>query len=200
MAKQPNRRTCSAEFLESVEVSVRHKCTRTSLLSVIAVFAFTILKASAQTDYPFRNPELSDDVRIADLLHRLTLQEKVELMDGHPKIPRLHLMFSDEAEGLHGLALGGPGNWGSRGRSPLPTTIFPQEKGLGETWDPAMMKKIGHSKAKKRGTTIRTRFSTSGGSMSAFVASTIQSLFVWALSKAVLVPQWPPITPGTERP
>ena len=101
------------------------------------------LKASAQADYPFRDPKLSDDERIADLLKRLTLDEKVELMDGHPRIPRLHLVFSDEAEGLHGLALGGPGLWGPRGLQPLPTTTFPQEKGLGETWDPALMNKIG---------------------------------------------------------
>ena len=64
-------------------------------------------------------------------------------MAGHPKVPRLNLVLSDEAEGLHGLALGGPGRWGPRGRQPLPTTTFPQEKGLGATWDPALMKKIG---------------------------------------------------------
>jgi beta-glucosidase len=64
-------------------------------------------------------------------------------MAGHPKVPRLHLVLSDEAEGLHGLALGGPGKWGPRDRQPLPTTTFPQEKGLGATWDPALMKKIG---------------------------------------------------------
>jgi len=116
---------------------------RRSLLPFIFVFISIALNAGAQTDYPFRNPALSDDERIADLLKRLTLQEKVELMDGHPKIPRLKLVLSDEPEGLHGLALGGPGMWGPRGRKPLPTTTFPQEKGLGETWDPALMKKIG---------------------------------------------------------
>ena len=110
---------------------------------IFLVLAFLALKAGAQADFPFRDPNASDDARIADLLHRLTLDEKVELMDGHPKIPRLHLVLSDEAEGLHGLALGGPGLWGPRGRQPLPTTTFPQEKGLGETWDPALMKKIG---------------------------------------------------------
>jgi beta-glucosidase len=116
---------------------------RISLLSFLFISILIALNAGAQTDYPFRNPALSDDERIADLLKRLTLQEKVELMDGHPKIPRLKLVLSDEPEGLHGLALGGPGLWGPRGRQPLPTTIFPQEKGLGETWDPALMKKIG---------------------------------------------------------
>src|ERR1017187_3238091 len=110
---------------------------------LLFVLAFAGFKAGAQTDYPFRDLKLGDDARIADLLGRLTLQEKVDLMAGHPMVPRLHLVLSDEAEGLHGLALGGPGKWGPRGRQPLPTTTFPQEKGMGETWDPALMKKIG---------------------------------------------------------
>jgi len=97
----------------------------------------------AQVDYPFRDPSLGDDQRIADLLGRLTLDEKVNLMSDHPKIPRLGIVFSGQVEGLHGLALGGPGGWGGRGRQPLPTTTFPQEKGLGATWDPDLLKKIG---------------------------------------------------------
>jgi beta-glucosidase len=113
------------------------------VLFFLFVLTFAVSNAVAQTDYPFRDPKLSDDARITDLLGRLTLQEKVHLMDGHPKVPRLHLVLSDEAEGLHGLALGGPGGWGPRGLQPLPTTTFPQEKGLGATWDPPLMKKIG---------------------------------------------------------
>jgi beta-glucosidase len=116
---------------------------RKSFFFFLIVLSVAVLRAGAQTDYPFRDAKLSDDARIADLLGRLTLQEKVDLMAGHPKVPRLHLVLSDEAEGLHGLALGGPGGWGPRGRQPLPTTTFPQEKGLGATWDPALMKKIG---------------------------------------------------------
>ena len=100
-------------------------------------------QAGAQGDYPFRDPKLSDDQRIADLLHRLTLEEKVDLMSNHPKIPRLGIVFSGQVEGLHGLALGGPGGWGPRGKQPLPTTTFPQEKGLGATWDADLLKKIG---------------------------------------------------------
>ena len=56
--------------------------------------------------------------RIADLLGRLTLDEKVALMSDHPKIPRLGIVFSGQVEGLHGLALGGPADWGARGRQP----------------------------------------------------------------------------------
>ncbi len=99
--------------------------------------------AAAQADYPFRDPKLSDDQRIADLLGRLTLDEKIDLMSDHPKIQRLGLVFSGQVEGLHGLALGGPAGWGGRGRQPVPTTTFPQEKGLGATWDPDLLQKIG---------------------------------------------------------
>lgn len=119
---------------------------RAGLLSLAAFtcLAFFPLPSSAQqVDYPFRNPKLSDDARIADLLGRLTLQEKVDLMSDHPRFPRLNLVFSGQVEGLHGLALGGPGGWGPRGHQPLPTTTFPQEKGLGNTWDPELMQKIG---------------------------------------------------------
>lgn len=35
-----------------------------------------------------------------------------------------------------------PAGWGPRGKQPLPTTTLPQEKGLGETWDPEPLKKI----------------------------------------------------------
>ncbi len=94
-------------------------------------------------DDPFRDPKLGDDQRIADLLGRLTIAEKIDLMSDHPKIPRLGIVFSGQVEGLHGLALGGPAGWGGRGRQPVSTTTFPQEKGLGATWDPELVQKIG---------------------------------------------------------
>jgi beta-glucosidase len=99
-------------------------------------------RAVAQADFPFRDSSLSDSARIEDLLKRLTLDEKVLLMSDHPKIPRLGIVFSGQVEGLHGLALGGPANWAARGRQPAGTTTFPQEKGLGATWDPELLKKV----------------------------------------------------------
>jgi beta-glucosidase len=99
--------------------------------------------AAAQADYPFRDTKLGDDQRIDDLLGRLTVDEKIQMMSDHVKIPRLGLVFTGQVEGLHGLALGGPGGWGPRGKQPMPTTTFPQEKGLGESWDPELMRRIG---------------------------------------------------------
>lgn len=112
------------------------------VLAGLAMAAGLAQVACAQADYPFRDTKLTDDQRIADLLGRLTLEEKIALMSNHPTFPRLGLVFSGQVEGLHGLALGGPGGWGGRGRTPMPTTTFPQEKGLGAMWDPVLLKKI----------------------------------------------------------
>jgi len=114
---------------------------------VLAAFGVVVVAgiakcAVAQADYPFRDSSLSDSARIDDLLKRLTLDEKVLLMSDHPKIPRLGIVFSGQVEGLHGLALGGPANWAARGRQPAGTTTFPQEKGLGATWDPELLKRV----------------------------------------------------------
>ncbi len=114
----------------------------TTLLLAITTAVLPAL-AAARTDYPFRDTKLGREARISDLLSRLTLDEKISLMGGQPKIPRLGLEFSGQVEGLHGLALGGPGHWEGRGKNVLPTTTFPQERGLGNTWDPALMQKVG---------------------------------------------------------
>src|ERR1019366_5560634 len=42
--------------------------------------------------------------------------------------------------GLPGVPYGGPGGWEGPGLKPLPTTQFPQSVGLGETWDPDLLK------------------------------------------------------------
>jgi beta-glucosidase len=101
-----------------------------------------------QAEFPFRDSKLPMEERIADLLGRLTVDEKISLMGGSPRIPRLGLKFSGQVEGLHGLALGGPGHWEGRDaekhyKQPLPTTTFPQERGLGNTWDTDLLQKIG---------------------------------------------------------
>jgi beta-glucosidase len=111
----------------------------------LGLIALAAASSSAwpQAQYPFRDPKLPAEQRITDLLGRLTLEEKVALMSGAPKVPRLGLAFTGQVEGLHGLALGGPGHWEGHGKTVLPTTTFPQERGLGNTWDPALMERIG---------------------------------------------------------
>ncbi len=83
------------------------------------------------------------EARITDLLKRMTLEEKVDAFSTDPTVPRLGVVGTGHVEGLHGLALGGPGHWeGHAGRGYLtviPTTTFPQSRGLGQTWDPALL-------------------------------------------------------------
>ncbi|MDR3688249.1 MAG: glycoside hydrolase family 3 C-terminal domain-containing protein [Fimbriimonas sp.] len=97
--------------------------------------------AAQKQPYPFRNLRLSPEVRITDLLSRLTLNEKIGLL-GFADLRRLGIRLSGSIEGIHGVAQDGPANWLPRHR--VQTTVFPQGYGLGETWDPDLLKRVGH--------------------------------------------------------
>ena len=86
---------------------------------------------------PFRDPSLPLERRVDDLVFRLTLEEKIGLLaQVQPAIPRLGIKaFTNWTEGLHGLG------W-VRGGSVTATT-FPQSSGLGETWDPDLLRAVG---------------------------------------------------------
>jgi beta-glucosidase len=97
--------------------------------------------ASAQVgQYPFQNPALPLEERVDNIVSLMTLDEKVAFFSSRPGVPRLGIRAMGHVEGLHGLARGGPSNWGRR--NPVPTTIFPQAIGLGETWDPEMIYQV----------------------------------------------------------
>jgi beta-glucosidase len=91
------------------------------------------------TQYPFENPSLPAEQRITDLLSRMTIDEKISALSTDPSVPRLGVVGTEHVEGLHGLALGGPGGWEGRNKPVIPTTQFPQSRGLGQTWDPALL-------------------------------------------------------------
>jgi len=104
-------------------------------------------RRSSPINTPFQNPALPIEERVNNILSLMTLEEKVANLGTDPRVPRLGIIGSGHVEGLHGLALGGPGAWGrvrdAKGNSqniPIPTTTFPQEVGLGETWDPDVVK------------------------------------------------------------
>lgn len=106
---------------------------------------FVLLAASLawaqQYQHPFQNPTVPIEVRIDNILSLMTPEEKISALSTSPDVPRLGILGSGHIEGLHGVALGGPGGWGGRGLDPLPTTQFPQAVGLGETWDPDLLRK-----------------------------------------------------------
>jgi len=107
---------------------------------LIALVVF-LSNAWAQTyKYPFQNPNNPIEERVNNILSLMTLDEKIAALGTDPSVPRLGIVGSSHIEGLHGVALGGPGGWGGRGLQPLPTTQFPQSVGLGETWDPELVR------------------------------------------------------------
>ncbi|HYJ48135.1 MAG TPA: glycoside hydrolase family 3 C-terminal domain-containing protein, partial [Pyrinomonadaceae bacterium] len=88
--------------------------------------------------YPFQDPNLPAEERITNLLSLMTIDEKVECLGTNPSVPRLGVKGAGHMEGIHGLAVGGPAKWGRD--APVPTTTFPQGYGLGETWDPVILR------------------------------------------------------------
>jgi beta-glucosidase len=105
----------------------------------------------------FRDPELDETARIDDLLSRLRLEEKIACLGTNPSIERLGIVASGHVEGLHGLAQGGPASWGRDHETP--TTTFPQQIGLGETWDLELVRRA----AELESLECRYVFHTSGG-------------------------------------
>ncbi|MEO6850267.1 MAG: hypothetical protein ABI203_02780, partial [Mucilaginibacter sp.] len=99
----------------------------------------SIGNVSAQTQYPFQDSRLPTEKRIDNIISLLTIDEKINCLGTNPAVPRLGIKGTGHSEGLHGLAVGVPGNWGRR--TPLPTTTFPQSIGMAETWDPDLLKK-----------------------------------------------------------
>jgi beta-glucosidase len=80
---------------------------------------------------PYLDPDLSPERRAADLVSRMTLEEKVSQMQSTaPAIPRLGVpAYNWWNEALHGVA---------QGRA----TVFPQAIGLAATWDPDLMHRV----------------------------------------------------------
>ncbi len=135
LVRPPHRIRCALQFL------------------VFVTFVDCALSLGAQQKYqsPFQNPDLPAEQRITDLLSRMTLEEKVDLLSNEAlsrgmmsqsDVPRLGVPGTGHVEGLHGLSLGGPGGWQGPGKAVIPTTQFPQSRGLGQTWDPALLEKV----------------------------------------------------------
>ncbi|QIJ65029.1 glycoside hydrolase family 3 C-terminal domain-containing protein [Streptomyces sp. JB150] len=84
---------------------------------------------------PFRDRHLPFAKRIDDLLSRLTLDEKISFLHQFaPAVDRLGIAaFRTGQEALHGVAWMGP------------ATVFPQAVGIGATWNPELVRRIGEA-------------------------------------------------------
>ncbi|HKP14907.1 MAG TPA: glycoside hydrolase family 3 C-terminal domain-containing protein [Gemmatimonadaceae bacterium] len=98
------------------------------VLAALALCATAGAPAAAQTP-AYRNEALSFEARAADLVSRMTLEEKANQMkDAAPAIERLGVpIYNWWNEALHGVA-----------RSGL-ATVFPQAIGFAATWDDSLV-------------------------------------------------------------
>ena len=104
-------------------------------IACFALFTFSLATASkltAQTPEIYKDPSKSPQERAADLVSRMTLQEKVlQMQSTAPAIPRLNVPAYDWwNEALHGDARAGN------------ATVFPQAIGLAATWDTELEHRI----------------------------------------------------------
>ena len=117
---------------------------RLALAGVVLVLG--CVAGVAQDKPVYQDKTAPVEARITDLLGRMTMDEKLAMLGTDPTIPRLGIVGTNHVEGLHGLALGGPGGWGGRGLV-TPTTQFPQSHGLGQTWDPELLRQAAAEEA-----------------------------------------------------
>lgn len=106
--------------------------------------------AHGQQKYPFQNPKLSMDKRVENLVSLLTTDEKIRLIAGEKDtslgmfssrfdVSRLGIQPPGSAESIHQVKIySGPND-----RKVVQTTSFSQVKGMGETWDPELVKQAG---------------------------------------------------------
>ena len=95
-----------------------------SLAAIIVVILAATSIAQDTSSPPYMNPKLSPEERAADLVHRMTLEEKAsQLVNQARAVPRLNIPSYDWwSEALHGVISDG-------------VTEFPEPIGLAATFD-----------------------------------------------------------------
>ena len=97
-----------------------------------AILGAAALAAQTGENPAYLNPDLPAERRAADLVSRMTLEEKVlQMQNSAPSLERLGIPAYDWwNEALHGVARAGE------------ATVFPQAIGLAATWDTGLMNRI----------------------------------------------------------
>lgn len=112
-------------------------------IGIRAIALATALLASASAlaqSEPFRNPQLPVDQRVADLVSRMTVDEKIDALSTNSGVARLGVPNFGASEGIHGVVQRGNPEWG---RTAITTTQFPQPPGMGASWDPQLVREAG---------------------------------------------------------
>ncbi len=114
---------------------------RKHLIALLSIPILELAFGFAQTPaYSFRDSTLPSEKRIDNLLSLMTMDEKVDCLGTRTGVPRLGVPNFGSSEGIHGVVQRG----GGKGeRTPITTTQFPQPPGMGESWDPELVRQAG---------------------------------------------------------
>ncbi len=111
-----------------------------NLATFLSLAVLGLAPAFAQKPaYPFNDPTLPTDKRIENLLSLMTIDEKVACLGTRTAVPRLGVPNIGSSEGIHGVVQRAR-NQGGYERSAITTTQFPQPPGMGESWDPDLVR------------------------------------------------------------
>jgi len=119
-------------------INKQHFAALLCLLVSGFVPALTPLLAQ-QPRYPFNDPSLPMEKRIDNLLSLMTVDEKIDCLSTNTGVPQLGVMSYGSSEGIHGVVQ----RQGYDRRMPITTTQFPQPPGMGESWDPELVRQAG---------------------------------------------------------
>ena len=115
---------------------------RKQFACVVGFLLLGIAPSFAQhPSYPFKNPTLPVEKRIDNLLSLMTTEEKVDCLGTRTGVPRLGVPNFGSSEGIHGVVQ--RGSEGRFVRTAITTTQFPQPPGMGESWDPDLVRQAG---------------------------------------------------------
>jgi beta-glucosidase len=111
------------------------------LSRIFSLLTLALASATAQQFVqPFRNPALPMEKRIDNLLSLMTLDEKIDCLGTKTGVARLGVPNFGSSEGIHGVVQRGGGR---PERAAITTTQFPQPPGMGESWDPELVRQAG---------------------------------------------------------
>lgn len=131
-----------------------------SFISVVLLCASSIPTLHAQevpADAPYKNASLPVEQRVADLLKRMTLEEKATMLSGSgwmesAPIARLGIPAIKMADGPMGVrSWAGPSAMTNSANNPVKveTTAFPAGVAMAATWDRALVKREGDAIAQE---------------------------------------------------
>ena len=102
------------------------------LTVLLAALSAAVLSFAQTSAFPYQDASLSPEERAKDLLGRLSVEQKIMLMDyDSPEIPEFGIRkYNWWNEALHGSARNGL------------ATVFPQSIGMAASWNDALLEQV----------------------------------------------------------